>query len=222
MNVLITAGGTSEPVDGVRRLTNTSTGATGAVLAETFAGLGAEVLLVHSEDARIGEMTVERESFTTFADLEAALRRLLGERRWDAIVHLAAVSDYHVASMEVDGETVDPDGRGKIGTGREVVIRLAPNPKLIDNLRSWSCNPEIQVVGFKLTNDTDPDSRLEQVEKLRARGVADLVVHNDASEINGSRHVATIYAEQGAVVRTDTKQELAAELYRLLAERRPS
>jgi phosphopantothenoylcysteine synthetase/decarboxylase len=222
MKVLITAGGTSELLDGVRRLTNTSTGATGAVLAEAFAGLGAEVLLLHAEDARIGEMAVERESFATFADLEAALRRLLGERRWDAIVHLAAVSDYRVASMEVDGETVSPDGRGKIGTGREVVIRLAPNPKLIDSLRSWSCNPEIQVVGFKLTNDTDPASRLEQVEKLRARGVADLVVHNDASEINGHQHRATIYLPDGAVIRTDTKEELAAQLHRLLAERMAS
>ncbi|MGD9252843.1 MAG: phosphopantothenoylcysteine decarboxylase [Holophagae bacterium] len=222
MKVLVTAGGTSEPVDGVRRLTNTSTGATGAVLAETFAAQGAEVLLLHAQDARIGEMTVERQSFVSYSDLEAALRRLLGQRRWDAVVHLAAVSDYHVASLEVDGRQVAADGRGKIGTGREVLIRLAPNPKLIDSLRSWSCNPKIQVVGFKLTNDTDPDSRLEQVEKLRARGVADLVVHNDASEINGSRHVATIYAEEGAVVRTDTKEELAAELYRLLAEGRPS
>jgi phosphopantothenoylcysteine synthetase/decarboxylase len=222
MKVLVTAGGTSEPVDGVRRLTNTSTGATGAVLAETFAAQGAEVLLLHAADARVGDVAVAKESFVTFADLEAALRRLLRESRWDAIVHLAAVSDYHVASLEVDGRRVDADGRGKIATGRAVVIRLAPNPKLIDSLRSWSCNPEIQVVGFKLTNDPDSDSRVAHVDALRARGVTDFVVHNDASEIDGSRHVARIYAEGGASVRTDSKQELAAELYRLLAEGRAS
>ena len=222
MRVLITAGGTSEPVDGVRRLTNTSTGATGAVLAETFAGLGADVLLLHAEAACADEVAVERESFATFADLETALRRLLGERRWDAIVHLAAVSDYHVASLEVDGRQVDTDGRGKIGTGRELVIRLEPNPKLIDSLKQWSANPETMVVGFKLTDDPDPGSRAEQVERLMARGVADFVVHNDASEIDGTRHLATVHSSDGVVSQTESKEDLAAALYRLLAEGRAS
>jgi phosphopantothenoylcysteine synthetase/decarboxylase len=222
MKVLMTAGGTSEPVDGVRRLTNTSTGATGAVLAEAFARLGAEVLLLHAEDARIGEMAVDRESFVTFDDLEAALRRLLGECRWDAVVHLAAVSDYRVASLEVDGRHVAADGRGKIGTGSEVVIRLAPNPKLIDSLKQWSANPETVVVGFKLTDDPDPGSRAGQVDRLIARGVADFVVHNDASEIDGTRHLATVHSSDGVVSQTESKEDLAAALYRLLAERRPS
>jgi phosphopantothenoylcysteine synthetase/decarboxylase len=218
MKVLITAGGTEEPVDGVRRLTNVSTGATGAVIAGRFAEAGAELLLLHAERAAVSRLPVVRETFVTFSDLEAALRRRLGSEHWDAVIHLAAVGDYSVASVEVDGRKIKTVGRGKIGSGRDVVIRLRPNPKLLDSLRAWSLNPEITVVGFKLTNDPEPADRMVQVRTLLDRGVTDLVVHNDLREIDAVRHVATIFGSDGDCFRTHTKQQLADELYRLLAK----
>ena len=66
----------------------------------------------------------------------------------DAVIHLAAVSDYAVASVEIDGEVAA--GTGKIPSGHGVVIRLRPNPKLIDDLKSWSVNPAIRVVGASM------------------------------------------------------------------------
>ena len=62
----MTAGGTEEPIDSVRSLTNTSTGATGAVLARTFIEKGAEVLLLHAERASIGEVPAWRETFVGY------------------------------------------------------------------------------------------------------------------------------------------------------------
>lgn len=218
MRVLLTAGGTEEPIDSVRRITNTSSGATGAALAAHFAERGAEVLLLHAERAAAGMPDVERIGFVSFAELEAALRRLLGERHFDAVVHLAAVSDYSVGLVEVDGRPWGRGPRGKIASGREVVIRLRPNPKLIDSLRAWSCNPEIAIVGFKLTDEPEPAVREAEARALLDRGAADLVVHNDVREIDGARHVATIHGRRGTLVRTETKRQLAAELYRLLAD----
>ena len=216
MKILVTAGGTEEPVDGVRRLTNTSTGATGGVLARHFADCGAEVLLLHAERAPLGTVNVERDTFVTFANLEAALLHHLASHDWDAVVHLAAVSDYSVASVEVDGRQVAHGDQGKIGSGREVVIRLAPNPKLIDDLKTWSRNPSIKVVGFKLTNEVDPDVRTAQVRALLDRGTTDLVVHNDLGEISGEHHPAEIWNPKGPVAQTTTKTELAQALFELL------
>ena len=221
MKILVTAGGTEEPVDGVRRLTNISTGATGGVLSRFFAEGGAEVLLLHAERALLDDIPVRRETFLSFADLSAALRRLLEDRRWDAVVHLAAVSDYSIAAIEVDGSPVAPGATGKIGTGREVVLRLTANPKLIDSLRTWSCNPSVQIVGFKLTDDPDPTSRAAQVRALLDRGTADLVVHNDLRDLSEDRHPAVIHDPTGPLVRTETKEELARELFRLLQEKAP-
>jgi phosphopantothenoylcysteine decarboxylase/phosphopantothenate--cysteine ligase len=214
MRVLVTAGGTSEPVDGVRRLTNTSTGRTGGIIAREFIEAGAEVLLLHAAGSSPPGVTVETETFVSFEDLEKALERHLSGTQWDAVIHLAAVSDYSVGSVEVDGEPAN--GTGKISSGREVVIRLRPNPKLIDELTRWSRNPDLRVVGFKLTNDQDPSRRSDQVNALLDRGAADFVVHNDLSEINGARHLATIHGRRGVVSRTETKEQLARELWRLL------
>ena len=216
MRILITAGGTEEPFDGVRRLTNLSTGATGSALARHSADRGAEVLLLHAERAVPSEAPIERQTFVTFSDLEAALRRNLGERRWDAVVHLAAVSDYSVASIEVDARIIPADDHGKIGSNSEVVIRLQPNPKLIDYIKQWSRNPDALVVGFKLTNDADPTSREAQVQRLLDRGTTDLVVHNDLQDINGEHHLATIFDRRGPLVRTETKEQMAQELFRLI------
>lgn len=219
MRILITAGGTQEPVDGVRCLTNNSTGTTGGVLAGFFAERGAEVLLLHAARARLTQIPVERETFVTFADLERALEHQLSARDWDVVVHLAAVGDYSVASIEVDGRRIQTGGEGKIGSGREVILRLAPNPKLIDSLKKWSRNRAIRVIGFKFTNEPDPQRRRAQVLALLERGVADFVVHNDAQEIDDERHLATIHDLRGPVVRSETKDELAEKLWQVLIAR---
>jgi len=216
MRVLVTAGGTEEPIDGVRRLTNVSTGATGAALARHFAARGAEVLLLHAARAAVGDQACEREPFTTFEDLEVALRRLLAARTFDVVVHAAAVGDWAVAAVELDGKAWDHRARGKLEGGRELVLRLRPNPKLIDSLRAWSANPALTVVGFKLTDEPDREARSEKARALLARGAADLVVHNDLSEIAGSRHRATIHGPAGVLAVAESNEGLAEMLIAIL------
>ena len=71
---MITAGGTEEPIDGVRRLTNLSTGATGAVLARRLAAHGAEVVLLSAARSVTGDGEFQREAFATFDELEAVMK----------------------------------------------------------------------------------------------------------------------------------------------------
>ncbi len=70
MRILITSGGTEEPIDGVRYITNFSTGRTGAVIADYLAACGVETVLVHGRHAVLPETDMERYSFTTFTDLD--------------------------------------------------------------------------------------------------------------------------------------------------------
>ncbi len=156
MNILITSGGTEEAIDGVRCITNSSTGRTGAAIAGYFSERGADVLLLRAEKAAGAPQGVTERRYRSYADLAAALKKILGAEKWDAVIHLAAVSDYTVAAVEVDGNPFSPGGPGKIAGGRDVKITLKPTAKILDSLRSWSSNPGLVVVGFKLTDGASP------------------------------------------------------------------
>lgn len=216
MKVLITAGGTAEPIDGVRQITNHSTGATGGVIARAFVDRGHRVVLAHAAHAPLGGIGADCEAFVTFADLEAILRRRLAGERFDAVIHLAAVADYSVAAVEVDGRPLEGHRDGKIASGHDVTIRLSPTPKLLDRLRSWSENESVQIVAFKLTREPKPGDREHHVRALLDRGVCDLVVHNDLTDITDDRHPAEIWTQNGPILRTVTKAELADGLLGLI------
>ncbi len=225
MKVLFTSGGTEEPIDGVRRISNNSTGQTGAVLARYFADRGADVTLLRSERAvsprsissGTDKIPVTELTYTSYADLRDTLRNQLADQDWDAVVHLAAVSDYTVNGVSVDGTSFPPGGPGKIGTGREVILKLKPTAKILDSLRGWSHNESVIIVGFKLTDGADDTHAEAQVNALFARGNVDYVVHNNLQDINAQRHSATIWGKEGVLNKTETKDDMAEGLFTLLA-----
>lgn len=218
LRVLITSGGTSEPIDGVRVLSNTSTGATGALVADHFASHGHDVTLLHARRADSSRAARWDETFTTFADLDAALTRLLGENDFDAVIHAAAVSDFAVEAIEVEGVAHAP-GQGKIPSGAAPVLRLRANPKLLDGLRARSRNRAVRVVAFKLTQEAGSQEVRDAVSRLFAGGATDFVVHNDlaARAPDGVTFPAEIWRPDGSVaVRCPDRRALATALEQLL------
>jgi phosphopantothenoylcysteine decarboxylase/phosphopantothenate--cysteine ligase len=213
LRVLITSGGTAEPIDGVRVLTNTSTGRTGAGLAEYFAGRGHDVVLLRARTAAPVPGCRE-ETFFTFAELDAALTRLLGGAYFDAVIHAAAVGDFGIEAVVV-GDRAGPPGGAKLDSGSApVTLRLRGHPKLVDSLRARSRNPALQVVAFKLTNSATAAAAHEAVQKLFGHSGADWVVHNDLVERSGAGDFpARLHGPGGGpVVRCATRRELAALL----------
>jgi len=220
MKILITSGGTEEPIDGVRYITNFSTGKTGAVLADRMKELGASVTLLHGHRACRPEGAVERDSFTTFRSLDEKLKDHLSTGNFDAVIHLAAVSDYSVDYIETaEGSRREPDDRGKISSDSdELILHLKRNHKILQRLKEYSRKKgDTLVVGFKLT-DTDSMEEMERaVQKQLAGGHVDLVVHNNLRNISQTKHPARIYASNGDLLcRTEIKEELADKLFHLL------
>lgn len=215
--VLVTSGGTIEPIDSVRVLANTSTGETGALIARHLARCGHDVVLLRAQTAPSLGAAGREETFATFADLDAALGRWLGNEEFDAVVHAAAVSDFAVESVEVDG-VVRPRGQAKIGSESAPTLRLRRNPKLLDTLKRRSRNRALRVVAFKLTVDANPAAKRDAVKALFAGGAVDFVVHNDlANKRVGTAFPAEIWNGDGAVVaQCADRPELAEALERLL------
>lgn len=207
--ILVTAGPTRVPIDAVRFISNVSTGATGLRIAETLAAVGAEVhLLMGPGTVPVPERPgLALERFVTFDDLHQAVRRHVGSRTFDAIVHAAAVSDYRLADAPA----------GKISSEQpELILRLEPTPKIVDEIRGL--DPEITLVKFKLEVGRAQEELLEIARQSGERSDADFVVANDLAGMTSTLHPAWILHCGEVVAAGTTGEELAAGLARVLAE----
>jgi phosphopantothenoylcysteine synthetase/decarboxylase len=196
VRILITGGGTEEPVDRVRSICNFSTGKTASFLAGYLASRGFSVTALMAERAVKPQAPVILHTYRTFPDLEKSLQILLSANRYDCIIHAAAVSDYRTELVEINGLRFRPESLQKIPSGADVVIRLKENPKLIDNLRSWSVNGGIRIIAFKLTDGDNLPAREKAVETLFSHAKPDLVVSNDRAEMTEGLHPARIYGKK--------------------------
>lgn len=104
MKILITAGGTSEKIDQVRKITNTGTGRLGSLTAGEFARQGGtrieKIYYVCEPGAIVPELDCVEVIPTHGVDeVRDALEKLLTQEKIDAVIHSMAVSDYAVESV---------------------------------------------------------------------------------------------------------------------------
>ena len=127
MQIVITGGPASEPIDQVRYITNRSTGELAVKLAQRFSAAG------HDEELFLGRGASWNLKTARYFQTNEELGWLLSETAVrapvDAVLHAAALSDFGVAKAIVSGRVSDS---AKISSGAELVeLRLVPKPKLI-------------------------------------------------------------------------------------------
>ena len=178
MRVIITCGPSFEPIDGVRRLTNFSTGELGLLLAAEISRAGHEVVCMKGEGAvsRVEPGAARVIAFSTNADLLARLREL-GADHADAVLHAAALCDYEVQSARSGDGTLL--AAKKIPTiAGEVTLTLRPAAKLLPELRGIF--PQTKIVGWKYEIDGDRAG-------AEAKGRAQISANGtDACVVNGA------------------------------------
>ena len=168
--LVVTAGGTREPIDPVRFIGNRSTGKMGVAVVRAALDRGARVTLLAAHlEVPLPEddgLTVVPVSST--ADLEAALADATATG-FDALVMAAAVADYRPAA------TVDH----KLERGGPLTLQLEPTPDLLAGVARVVSgrDPRPFLVGFA----AETGSLERAADKLRRKGV-DLLVANDVAE----------------------------------------
>ncbi len=209
--ILITSGGTVEPIDPVRAITNTSSGKTGSVIAEVLLGLGHTVHFLSAERSmqpRVEELGAnarfESRHFQTYKDLASKLEQELAATHFDAIIHAAAVSDFSLA----DGPALTKSDSNQ----DDVVLKLKKNPKLVDKLRDWSKNAKVKTVAFKLTATGDHQEREKRLENLVRNSKPDFVVANDTNELPAWRLFKSDEAGHRQIAEGTEREELAFAL----------
>lgn len=183
LKVLITSGGTKENIDGVRFISNISTGKTAASIADYLSQREHDVTYLHASDAALPNSSCRRIEYTSFNEINEKLKNILAENRFDAVIHLAAISDYSLDSVAIENQKFLAPLKQKIDSDiSELILKLKKNPKIIDNLKSYSRNKNLKVVGFKLTNSHDESTKLSGVKKLFDHSGCDFVVMNDQND----------------------------------------
>jgi phosphopantothenoylcysteine decarboxylase/phosphopantothenate--cysteine ligase len=173
MNVVITGGPSSEPIDQVRLITNRSTGELGVILAEAFWKRGHQVTLV------LGRLSQFRHPRASYFDRNEDLQRMLQEikesKSVNVVLHAAALADFQVAAVRAGDDDIC---QKKIDSEHQMLsLHLTPKPKVIAELRAYF--PSAFIVGWKLELEGSRDDLIReatrQVEKNRT----------DACVING-------------------------------------
>jgi phosphopantothenoylcysteine decarboxylase/phosphopantothenate--cysteine ligase len=163
--VLVSAGGTREPLDSVRFVGNRSSGRMGVALAEEARGRGAEVTLLAANLAVPAPPGVAVVDTPTAADLE---REALARADADVIVMAAAVADYRPVAAR-------PDKRPK--DAEPWTVELEPTRDVLAALGS-SRRPGQVLVGFAADGAA---AGLERAREKRKTKGTDLFVFNDVS-----------------------------------------
>jgi phosphopantothenoylcysteine decarboxylase/phosphopantothenate--cysteine ligase len=215
LRVLVTAGGTYEPIDPVRFIGNRSSGLMGVTIAAEAAARGAKVTLVAGALSVPVPAGVEVIDVTTADEMRSAVVARSADA--DVIVKAAAVADFKpevVATSKIKKSSGVPD------------IRLTPTPDILKELgtdgslrRAGSI-----LVGFAAETESDPrDLAAYALEKLSAKG-ADIIVANDVASSDsgfGAKTNRAVIAttggvrELGLVSKRDLARELIDEIIRL-------
>jgi phosphopantothenoylcysteine decarboxylase / phosphopantothenate---cysteine ligase len=203
LRVLVTAGGTREPIDSVRYVGNRSSGRMGVAIAAEAAKRGADVTVVAANVALDAPEGVHWVPVSTAAELEAAAREAFPA--CDVLVMAAAVADFR-PSTAVD-DKIRKTGRDSLA------LELEPTTDVLSALAAMR-RPGQTLVGFAAEHGGDPvaHGRL----KLERKRV-DAVVVNDISnpEIgfeSEENEVTIVTAGRVQTVTKDAKTAVAAAI----------
>ncbi|MEB3284709.1 MAG: bifunctional phosphopantothenoylcysteine decarboxylase/phosphopantothenate--cysteine ligase CoaBC [Candidatus Sericytochromatia bacterium] len=207
VRVLVTAGGTREPLDPVRFLGNRSSGRMGHAIADAAARRGADVTLVTTQPST-APVGVRLRSVNTALEMQAAVHSVFDEQ--DVVVMTAAVADYRpqqaaTSKRKKDGETWR--------------LELVPNPDILAELGQRKGKQFL--IGFAAETENPERAAREKLLKKKA----DWIIGNDVSRLgvgfdSDMNHILIVERE-GPVVEWPElpKRDLAEKIWDLFLQR---
>ena len=191
--VLISLGGTFEPIDSVRGITNKSSGKMGLALAKQAYILGADVTLI------VANVSVEISPLFNVV------------RDFDIFISTAAVSDFKVVQYK----------NKKIDSESSLSINLKPTVKIIRKIKQ--INPDIFLVGFKAEFNISRDEIIYCARKQINDAGTDIVVANDVSNkdcnFGSDKNEVLIIDDDVLYVPLANKDEIAKTIMNVISEK---
>jgi phosphopantothenoylcysteine decarboxylase / phosphopantothenate---cysteine ligase len=203
LRVLVTAGGTREPIDSVRFIGNRSSGRMGLALAEEAARRGADVTLLAANVTIPSPPGVEEVKVETTAELEAAVRERFPDA--DVLIMAAAPADFR---------PMEPADTKLLREEHEsLTVDLQPTEDIVAGVAAFK-RPDQTVVGFAAEHG---EGAVERGRAKLARKGLDAVVVNDISRTDigfdsAENEVTIVLADGEREVGRRPKPEVAAAI----------
>lgn len=210
LSVVVSAGGTREPLDPVRFIGNRSSGKMGVAIAEAARDRGASVTLV------AGAMSVTPPKGMTVVEATTA------GAMHEAVVRVAPTADILVMAAAVADFAPARTSQRKIKrSGDSLQIELVPNPDIVAEVGEMPDDVRPFLIGFAAESD---DLEANAAAKLRDKGL-DLIVGNVVGgpfdAIGSDENKVTVFGAEGAL--TDwpmlPKRQVAERLWDLITDR---
>jgi len=176
--VIVTAGGTQEPIDPVRHLSNRSSGKMGYALAEAARDRGAKVTLVSAPTALPTPIGVEVIQVQTALQMQEAV--LKATPKADALIMAAAVADYRPATTA--------ESKLKKGAAPRLTLELIRNPDILSEVKG-----DLIKVGFAAESENLIQNATAKLKEKRLN----LIVANDISSIGADTNKVVLIDRQG-------------------------
>ncbi|MFJ8750991.1 bifunctional phosphopantothenoylcysteine decarboxylase/phosphopantothenate--cysteine ligase CoaBC [Streptomyces sp. NPDC102441] len=210
-HVVISAGGTREPLDPVRYLGNRSSGKQGYALARTAVARGARVTLIEANTGLPDPAGADIVRVGTAVQLREAVLKAAADA--DVVVMAAAVADFRPA-VYATGKIKKKDGQ------EQAPVALVRNPDILAEVAADRVREGQLVVGFAAETD---DVLANGREKLRRKG-CDLLVVNEVGErrtFGSEENEAVVLGADGGEtpVPHGPKEALADTVWDLVAAR---
>jgi len=190
--VLVIGGSSEEKIDAMRVITNQGTGETAVGLARAAYERGADVELWMGRCCVALPAFIKTRRFSTVAEL----LKMVKEIEHDIVIVPAALSDYTIKAEE-----------GKIPSGKaELVLRLAPTPKVLDAIRKKKC----KLIGFKAEHGLGKKELVKRARKRLESVPLEIIVANDLKDVSAQTTKALIIKGKGPITEfSGTKKGLA-------------
>ncbi len=212
--IIVTAGGTREPLDPVRFITNRSSGKQGYAIAQVAIDMGAEVTLISSAEGMTTPIGAHRIQVESAQEMQSAVLAELPDTY--ALIMSAAVSDFRPAvraEQKIKKSTASDDG---------MTLQLARNPDILLSVKSAKAELgfPLHTVGFAAESQ---NLQANAQSKLKRKGL-DLLIANDITATDAGFGTDTnrvlIVDKQGGVEQHDLlyKEEVAQRLLERLLE----
>lgn len=216
MRIVVTAGGTREPLDPVRFIGNRSSGKQGMALAEAAAARGAEVTLIGANlevDAARADRSPHIRVLHVGTALELAGATETAAADANAVIMAAAVADYRPESTAESKIKKDQQGD-------TLRLTLVKNPDILAALAAARRDGQV-IIGFAAETETDREALLELGRSKVARKGCDFLVLNGVGWTRGfatDDNAITILDRAGDIVgeATGTKATVADRILDLL------